>query len=219
MTAATPPRPAARRTTGNRAIPPEGRIRVPRVAALPRVGRLRTPLVHIGRPAGSIPVARAVTRRPARSIGVARPFRAPPVPGAKSVVAGRGEVGPTERGRVAQSDRVVVKIASRAAAEISDAGAVGAKILGASVPGLDRIGGRVTGLESLPKTTAEVDGTQAFVAVEISVRYPASLPATTAAVRDTVADRVHAYTGLDVREVDIVVGALVTDLPTPPRVH
>lgn len=207
------------RTGTAEALPTAGRIRVSRVATLPRPGRLPSPVVHRARPAGSIPVPRPVGPRPPGSIGVDRPFSTPPRPGTSPVTAAGADAGRSDRGNVTIDDRVVVKIASRAAAENPDVGGVATKVLGATVPGLDRLGGRATALDSLPKTTAETDGTQAYLAIELSVRYPAPLPATTAAVRRTVSERVHVLTGLEVAEVDIVVGALVTDLPASPRVR
>ena len=78
---------------------------------------------------------------------------------------------------------------------------------------------RGTDLEALPKTTVEVDGSKAFVTLEISVRWPASVPEITAQVRQHVRDRVRELAGLDVDEVHIVVADLATDITPPPRVR
>ena len=78
---------------------------------------------------------------------------------------------------------------------------------------------RGTDLDALPKTTVEVDGSKAFVNMEISVRWPASVNEVTQQVRRHVQDRVQELTGLQVDEVHIVVSDLATDITPPPRVH
>jgi uncharacterized alkaline shock family protein YloU len=114
---------------------------------------------------------------------------------------------------------VVTKIAATAAAENPDAGAAVARVAGRAVPGAGRMGVRGTDLDALPKTTVEVDGSKAFVHLEISVRWPASVPEVTGRVRRHVRDRVGELTGLQVEEVDIVVSDLATDITPPPRVQ
>jgi uncharacterized alkaline shock family protein YloU len=57
------------------------------------------------------------------------------------------------------------------------------------------------------------------VNLEISVRWPASVPEVTAQVRKHVRERVSELTGLDVDEVHIVVSDLATDITPPPRVR
>jgi hypothetical protein len=83
-----------------------------------------------------------------------------------------------------------------------------------SMPGV-----RTIDLEGLPKTTVDVDGSKAFITLEISVRWPASIPEVTAQVRSHVRDRVRQLAGLDVDEVHIVVADLATDITSPPRVR
>ena len=85
----------------------------------------------------------------------------------------------------------MTKIAARAAAENPDAGAAVARMLGRAVPGAGRLGVRGTDLGALPKTTVEVDGSKAFVQLEISVRWPASVHEVTGQVRRHVRDRVR----------------------------
>jgi len=127
--------------------------------------------------------------------------------------------GRNELGTISIADGVVTKIAARAAAENPDAGAAAARMLGRAVPGAGRMGVRGTDLDALPKTTVEVDGAKAFVNLEISVRWPASVPEVTAQVRRHVRDRVAEMTGLEVDEVHIVVADLATDIIPPPRVR
>ena len=127
--------------------------------------------------------------------------------------------GRNELGTISIADGVVCKIAARAAAENPDAGAAAARMLGRAVPGAGYMGVRGTDLEALPKTSVEVDGSKAFVNLEISVRWPASVPEITGQVRRHVRNRVRELTGLDVNEVHIVVADLATDIAPPPRVR
>jgi uncharacterized alkaline shock family protein YloU len=136
-------------------------------------------------------------------------------PGAEIAVrAGRSELG-----TISIADAVVSKIAARAAAENPDAGAAAARMLGRAVPGAGHLGLRGTDLDALPKTSVDVDGSKAYVNLEISVRWPASVPEVTAQVRKHVRERVSELTGLDVDEVHIVVSDLATDITPPPRVR
>ena len=127
--------------------------------------------------------------------------------------------GRNELGLISIADQVVTKIAATAAAENPDAGAAVARMLGRAVPGAGHMGVRGTDLDALPKTTVEIDGSKAFVHLEISVRWPASVPEVTGQVRRHVRDRVGELTGLQVEEVDIVVSDLATDVTPPPRVQ
>ena len=92
-------------------------------------------------------------------------------------------------------------------------------VLGRAVPGAGYLGGRDTDLDALPKTSVEVDGSKAFVTMEISVRWPEPVLTVTEQVRRRVRDRVAELTGLQVDEVHIVVSDLATDLIPPPRVR
>ena len=122
-------------------------------------------------------------------------------------------------GTISIADRVVSKIAAQAAAENSDTGAAAARMLGRVVPGAGHLGMRGTDLQALPKTSVDVDGSKAFVTLEISVRWPASVPDVAEQVRAHVRDRVRELAGLDVDEVHIVVADLATDIVPPPRVR
>ena len=127
--------------------------------------------------------------------------------------------GRTELGTISIADGVVSKIAARAAAENPNAGAAAARMLGRAVPGAGRLGLRGTDLAGLPKTSVDVDGSKAFLTLEISVRWPASVPVVTEQVRSHLRRRVSDMTGLRVEEVHIVVADLVTDFTRPPRVR
>jgi uncharacterized alkaline shock family protein YloU len=125
-------------------------------------------------------------------------------------------IGRTELGAVTIDDRVVAKIAARAALEVLDAGGAAPRILGRSLDGLK--GSRDTSLDSLPKVSADVDGHLVVVGVQISVRWPKSVPQVCTQVRRRVSERVTAITGLTVSEINISVTDLVTHLAPPSRV-
>jgi uncharacterized alkaline shock family protein YloU len=127
--------------------------------------------------------------------------------------------GPTDLGMININDQVVEKMAAQAAAEIPDAGAAAPRILGRSVTGAAALGARTTSLTALPKASADVDGSIVILNLSISVRWPASLPEVTSAVREHVRGRVSELTGLTVAEVSISVTDLATRLPGPSRVH
>jgi uncharacterized alkaline shock family protein YloU len=127
--------------------------------------------------------------------------------------------GRTDLGRITVADRVVTKIAAMAAAENPDAGAAAARVLGRAVPGAGHLGVRGTDLDALPKTTVQVDGSKAYVSLEIAVRWTASVTEVTAQVRRHVRERVLELAGLEVDEVHIVVADLATDITPPPRVR
>jgi uncharacterized alkaline shock family protein YloU len=146
--------------------------------------------------------ATAVTENPAD----------PPVPDLPGPAAGRNELG-----TISISDSVVAKLAAQAAVEIPDAGAAAPRLLGRSLSGAGGLGVRSTSLTGLPKASAHVDGSIALIRLEISVRWPASVPAVTAAVRGHVRTRLAELTGLHVPEVTIQVTDLVTTLAQPAR--
>ena len=127
--------------------------------------------------------------------------------------------GRTELGAITIADTVVTKIAAQAAAENPDAGAAVARVLGRAVPGAGNLGVRGTDLSALPKTSVQVDGSKAYVSLEIAVRWPASVAEVTGRVRQHVRDRIRELAGLDVDEVHIVVADLATDIIPPPRVR
>ena len=127
--------------------------------------------------------------------------------------------GRTELGMISIAGRAVTKIVARAAAENPDAGAAVARVFGRAVPGAGSLGARDTDLSALPKTSVEVDGSKAYVTLEIAVRWPAPVSEVTGLVRRHVRDRVRDLAGLEVDEVYIVVADLATDITPPPRVR
>ena len=127
--------------------------------------------------------------------------------------------GRSELGTITIADGVVTKIAARAAAENPDAGAAVTRVLGRAVPGAGNVGLRRTDLSALPKTSVQVDGSKAYVTLELAVRWPASIAEVTGQVRRHVRERVRELAGLEVDEVHIVVADLATDITPPPRVR
>jgi uncharacterized alkaline shock family protein YloU len=127
--------------------------------------------------------------------------------------------GRNELGMISINDRVVEKIAARAVVEIPDAGAAASRFMGRSMAGASALGARQTSLTALPKASADVDGSLVNLDLSISVRWPASVPEVSSAVREHVRRRVSELAGFTVSEVSISVTALVTQLPAPPRVR
>ncbi len=133
--------------------------------------------------------------------------------------AADAQAGRTELGMISIDDRGVEKMAACAGAEIPDAGGAAPRVLGRSMPGAGAFGARRTSLAALPKASADVDGSTVILDLSISVRWPASVPEVSSAVREHVRSRVSELTGLTVTEVAISVTDLVTRLAAPPRVR
>jgi uncharacterized alkaline shock family protein YloU len=123
-------------------------------------------------------------------------------------------VGLNELGRITVGARAVEKIAALAAVEIPDAGGAAARLLGRPVPGAGRLGIRGSGLNNLPKVTADIDGELGFLDVELSVRWPAPVSDVTEQVRQHLYARLGELVGLEVREVNIDVVDLITEAPS-----
>ena len=117
-------------------------------------------------------------------------------------------LGANPLGRIEVSDRVVEKIAARAAAEVPDAGGPAARLLGRQLPTSG------PALDRLPKVDAEVDGNFVFLDVSLSVRWPAPITQVTAAVRERLTSRIEELVGLQVREVNVEIVDLVTEVAT-----
>jgi len=127
--------------------------------------------------------------------------------------------GRTELGVISVSDSAVQDIAALSAAEIPDAGGAAPRVLGRAVTGPSALGVRQTSLAARPKARARVDGSIVTLDLSLSVRWPASVPDVTNAVREHVRCRVTELTGLAVAEISISVTALVTGPPAAPRVR
>lgn len=130
-----------------------------------------------------------------------------------------GSTGDASAGAIVVSDAVTAKLAACAVLEVPDAGGAATRVLGRVLPGGGHLGIRQTSLTSLPKATAQVDGGVAYIDLTISVRWRASIPQVTEAVRRHVRERLRALTGLTIAEVRIAVTDLVTEIPPAPRVR
>lgn len=115
-----------------------------------------------------------------------------------------------ERGSLSIEDTVVEKVAAAAAGEIDGVGGAARRVLGVPT-GSDDGDGR-------PRVSARVTGRTAALDVRLAVDYPASVRATTEAVRSHLRDRVHALTELTVSRVDVSVAALTSTTTATRRV-
>ncbi len=104
------------------------------------------------------------------------------------------------RGSTHIADRVVEKIAGRAAVEVRDVAAPPATGLA-----------RLTGGRDEPDTKADVDGSAVELDIQLAIRYPSPIRTVSRQVQQAVRARVHDLTGLDVSAVRINVVSL------PPR--
>ncbi|WP_375490176.1 Asp23/Gls24 family envelope stress response protein [uncultured Jatrophihabitans sp.] len=136
--------------------------------------------------------------------------------GAPATTHSGAHPGRTDLGAVTIADRVVAKIVTRAVSEVPDAGSATRRILGrpASVHGLGS--GQ---LGEAPKVSVDVDLSVTSVEVTISVRWPASVPEVTSAVRERIVHRLAELTGLTVADVRIHVSELLTRTAPARRVR
>jgi uncharacterized alkaline shock family protein YloU len=100
----------------------------------------------------------------------------------------------------------VAKIASEAANEVDHTTGHRHRLLGVRA-GAGR-----------PKAAAAVDGRLARISVEVGVDYPAPIPVVTRAVRARIVEQVGTLAGVDAREVDVTVSALIVADTRTPRV-
>ena len=110
-----------------------------------------------------------------------------------------------ERGRTVVDKQVIEKIAEQAALEVTDQSEHRRAF--AVVPGDG--GGR------LP-VSAQLDGSEAWLSLDVALSYPGPLRAATEALRQHVLARVEHLVGVSVRRVDIRIGWLV-DVDQQPR--
>lgn len=106
--------------------------------------------------------------------------------------------GPTtDRGRTRIADRVVARVAERAALETDGVSAVRT--------------GRPRGLggSAGPRVAASIDGDLVVLRIALAVRYPAPLRAVTRDVRERVRRRITELTGCTARQIDIEIAAVV----------
>lgn len=122
-------------------------------------------------------------------------------------------------GTVTIHDRVVEKMAARAATEVPDVGAAAPRVLGRSLNAASQLGLRGSDLAGVPRASARVDGSFAVVDLEVSLRWPCPIGAVTESLRAHVRERVHDLTELQLAEVNVHVLDLLPALPTRSRVR
>lgn len=113
---------------------------------------------------------------------------------------GTGLAEPEDRGATTIAQRTVERLAAHAISEVPDAGGAAKRVFGMSIAGED--------LDNAAQVSATILGQRATLDVRISVVYPASVGATTEAVREHLMRRVEEFTGISVRRVNITVTAL-----------
>ncbi len=110
---------------------------------------------------------------------------------------------PASRGRLTIADRVVERVATRAAGEVGQVVSTGS--------GLDNVLGH-----RYPRADATVAGDRARIQVQVAVAWPAPLAQVCASVRDHVRTRVGDLVGVQVDAVDVT-AAKVVPAPAPER--
>ncbi|HEX4223407.1 MAG TPA: Asp23/Gls24 family envelope stress response protein [Pseudonocardiaceae bacterium] len=111
-----------------------------------------------------------------------------------------GPVEPEDRGATTIAQRTVERLAMHAIGELPDVGGAARRMFGVAIAGED--------LDNAAQVSATILGDRASLDVRISVVYPASVGATTEAVRAHLMRRVEEFTGITVRRVNITVTAL-----------
>lgn len=117
---------------------------------------------------------------------------------------------PEQRGRTDIADRVLARIATHALTEVGEVGGVARRVLGVPL-GPDSA-------QTGPRVDAHVDGRLATLRMTVSVVYPAPVRQVARRLREHVAGRVTEMTGLEVRQVDVDIAALVSPQPQGRRV-
>lgn len=105
-----------------------------------------------------------------------------------------------DRGRLVIADRVVERIAAKAAVD---------------VPGVVPVGSGLAGLVGarLPKADARIGGQRVRVKVQIAAQWPTPLPTLTRQVRDAVTGQITRLVGYTVDSVDVEAADVVTPRP------
>lgn len=112
-----------------------------------------------------------------------------------TTVAERG-VDPESRGVTTLADRVVEKIAARAAAEVPQCTGVPRTVVG------------ITTGKPIVQADAVIDGSVARLSLRVGIEYPAPVTATTRRVRSHVTEAVQRMSGVTVDHIDITVAAV-----------
>ena len=123
-----------------------------------------------------------------------------PLPDADPTAHRADQVEPEERGTTTIAQRAVERVAAHAVGELTDVGGAAKRMFGMAIAGED--------LDNTAQVSATILGQRAALDVRISVVYPASVGATTEAVRAHLTRQVEEFTGIRVHRVNITVTAL-----------
>lgn len=115
-----------------------------------------------------------------------------------------GDDDPGTRGSLTIHDKVVRRLATRAALDTAGVARQAAAI--------DKLTGR-----DLPRVHVQVSGDRVRAGIDIAVAWPSVLPTVAAAVQRNVGHALHAFAGLQVDAVDVSVPSIVTGEPAVGR--
>ena len=110
---------------------------------------------------------------------------------------------PGLRGHLELRTRAVERLVAAAAAEVDDVGGSVSRLLGQQVGSAD--------LTAVPRVDVTVAGDLVTVQVDLSVRWPASVPEVADRLRERIRQRLGELADLRVGHVDVNVTALPTD--------
>jgi uncharacterized alkaline shock family protein YloU len=113
-----------------------------------------------------------------------------------------------DRGGLHIADRVVEKVAGKAAAEVDHVTGVPRRVLGQTL-------GKVKA-DSVARASAKVDGSLVSVTLSVAVEYPTNVRAAAAEVRERVRDQVGQLCGLRVVDVHVDVPHFYSATATQP---
>lgn len=113
-----------------------------------------------------------------------------------ATVVGHADIDPGNRGSTTLGDRVVEKIAARAALEVPHCTGIPRSLVGITTGG------------PAVHADAVIDGSLARLSLRLGVEYPAPVTRTTRQVRGHVIDAVQRMCGLTVDHIDITVAAV-----------
>ena len=119
---------------------------------------------------------------------------------------GGAGTSPRHRGSLVVAERVLEKVAAQAASEVGPVSGRSGGFLGI---------GADADPAARPSVDVTLSGSSADLSLSVGIAYPGSIRAAAAELRDHVARRVEALTGVDVRRVDIDVTFLPVQDGTP----
>jgi uncharacterized alkaline shock family protein YloU len=108
-----------------------------------------------------------------------------------------------DKGKTIIADSVVARIAALAAREVEGVHELISHNIGQTITGLARAVTRQAGKDT--GIVVEVGEKEAAVDVRLTADYGVNLPATAAAVRNNIINRVESMTGLIVKEVNVAI--------------